>query len=461
MNLLKANDFKVGLLVLSISALIAYMSMQVSEDPNFFGRNNEAWFLLPDAAGLVKNSQVKTAGISVGIIKDILLQDGVARITLSLRPDVKLYTSAEIMIRSQGILGDKYIDLRPGSPSDPPLEMGGQIFSVKDTGSLDSVVSKINDLGGSLKETVDVLKQSVQKDGNREHVLGRIVLNIEKLTADLADMTSVNREKINDIVDQVHGVTESLDEILNDETDEGFKAQFKRSMARLDSSLKNVDEITAKINNGEGSIGKLVNDETTVEELNTAIDGINNFLDTASKTQTGLDFRTDYLGQLGSAKTSVNLKIQPGLDRYYLIGIVDDPAGVLKETDTRTTTNGGSETLITEEKTYKSEFKFNLQFAKNFYDLTVRGGLIESSGGVGLDYHMFRQKLKFTVEAFQFSKLNLRAQLQYNLYKGVYLAGGMSDILNRSQKRSDYLGAGLFLTNDDLKSFIGSIPLTR
>lgn len=460
MNLLRANDFKVGVLVLSISALIAYMSMQVSEDPNFFGRNNEAWFLLPDAAGLVKNSQVKTAGISVGIIKDILLQDGVARITLSLRPDVQIYTSAEIVIRSQGILGDKYIDIKPGSPSDPPLEKGGQIFAVKDSGSLDSVVSKINDLGGSLKETVEVLKDSVSKDGNRDHVLGRIVLNIEKLTADLSDMTSVNREKINDIVDQVHSVTSNLEEILGDETDEGFKAQFKRAMARLDSSLKNVDEITAKINNGEGTIGKLVNDETTVEELNTAIDGVNNFLDTASKTQTGLDFKTEYLGELGAAKTSVGLKIQPGLDRYYYIGIVDDPAGVIKQIDTRTTT-GGATTEVIEEKTYKSEFKFNVQFAKNFYDFTVRGGLIESAGGVGFDYNLFRQKLKFTVEAFSFSKLNLRAQLQYNVYKGVYLAGGMSDILNRNQKRSEYLGAGLFLTNDDLKSFLGSIPLTK
>lgn len=460
MNLLRANDFKVGVLVLSISALIAYMSMQVSEDPNFFGRNNEAWFLLPDAAGLVKNSQVKTAGISVGIIKDIVLQDGIARITLSLRPDVQMYTSAEVIIRSQGILGDKYIDIKPGSPSDPPLEKGGQIFAVKDSGSLDSVVSKINDLGGSLKETVEVLKESVSKDGNRDHVLGRIVLNIEKLTADLSDITSVNREKINDIVDQVHGVTETLDEILNDETDEGFKAQFKRAMARLDSSLKNVDEITAKINNGEGTIGKLINDESTVEELNTAIDGVNNFLDTASKTQTGLDFKTEYLGQLGAAKTSVGLKIQPGLDRYYYIGIVDDPAGVVKQIDTRTTA-GGATTEVIEEKTYKSEFKFNVQFAKNFYDFTVRGGLIESSGGVGFDYNFFRQRMKFTVEAFGFSKLNLRAQLQYNLYKGVYVAGGVSDILERNQKRSDYLGAGLFLTNDDLKSFLGSIPLTK
>lgn len=458
MNLLRAGEFKVGLLVLSVSALIAFMSMQVSEDPTLFGRSNEAWFLLSDAGGLVKNSAVKTAGIGVGVIKDIRLQDGQARIDLNLKPDVKLYSSAFVEIRTQGILGDKYLNINPGSPSDPPLPRGGQILNIKDRGSLDSVVSQISEIGGSLKDTAKILQEAVANDGNRQHVLGRIVLNIEKLTADIADMTTANREKVNDIVDNVRNVTETLDELLNDPSAEGFKARFKGSLARLDSSLKNIDEITGKINRGEGTIGKLINDDDTGEELNTAIEGINNLLDTAGKLQTGIDFQSYYLGEAGAARTSVNVKIQPGLDRYYLLGVVDDPVGVVEGIDTKTTT-GGVTTEVSEQKTHKNEFKFNLQFAKNFYNFTVRGGIMENSGGVGFDYLFFRNRAKLSLEAFQFSKLNLRAQLQYNLYKGIYLVGGASDMLGRSGRSSGYLGAGLFLTNDDLKLLATSLPL--
>lgn len=456
MNLLRAGEFKVGLLVLSVSALIAYMSMQVSEDPTFLGRSNEAWFVIPDAGGLVKNSAVKTAGIPVGIIKDIRLYEGAARVDLSLKPDVKLYSSASIEIRTQGILGDKYININPGSPSDPPLERGGQIFNIRDRGSLDSVVSQISDLGDSLKQTAVILREAVQEDGSRKHVLGRIVLNIEKLTADLADITTANREKVNEIVDNVRGVTATLDEVLNDPSSDGFKAQWKKALARIDSSLENIDSITSKINKGEGTIGRLINDDQTAEELNTALDGINNMLDTAGKLQTALDFQSYYLHDAGAARTTVNVKIQPGLDRYYLVGVVDDPVGVTEGIDTRTTT-GGTTVETSETKVYRNMFKFNAQFAKTFYDFTVRGGIIENSGGIGFDYEFFRRRAKFTLEAFEFNRLNLRAQLQYNLYKGVYLVGGANDMLNNSDRLSGYLGAGLLLTNDDLKLLATSL----
>lgn len=466
MNLLRAAEFKVGLLVLSVSALIAYMSLQISDDPTFLGRSNDAWFLLPNAAGLVKGSAVKTAGIPVGVIKDIVLQDGQARIELKMRPDVILRTSSSIELRTQGILGDKYVEVNPGSPTDPPIGTHGQILIIVDKGSIDSVVNQISELGGSLKEVAAVLRESVAENGNNKHVLGRIILNIERLTGDLAEISSANKNKIGAIVDQVQNVTSTLDEVLNDSSDKGFKTQWKQALSRIDSSLKNIDEITSKINRGEGTIGKLINDDETIENINTAIDGVSSFLDTANKTQTGLDFKVDYLGNLGRTKTSVGITLQPGLDRYYYIGIVDDPAGVVKTVDTTTNQPGvtpiaGENTTFTETKTYRSEYKFNLQFAKNFYDLTVRVGLIESYGGVGFDYAFLRNRMKFSVEALSFSTLNLRSQLRYDLYKGIYLAAGVDDIFNRSQKYSNYIGAGLFLTNDDVKTLMTKLPLSK
>ncbi|PIS10974.1 MAG: MCE family protein [Bdellovibrio sp. CG10_big_fil_rev_8_21_14_0_10_47_8] len=459
MNLLKAAEFKVGLLVVTVASLIAYMSMQVSDDPSYFGRSNEAWFMLPDAAGLVKGSQVKSAGIPVGIIKKISLQDGQARLDLSLKSDFKLYVSAAVEIKSQGILGDKHVAIYPGSPTDPPLAKGGQILNVKDKGSLDNVVAQIGEISSSLKGTAEALKEAVTEDGTRKHILGRIISNIEKLTQDISEITSENKGKVGQIVDRFNNITRSLDELLNDNGEDSLKSQLKRTVARMDSAMKNVDEITGKINRGEGTIGRLINDEETVEELNTAIDGVNGFLDTAGKTQTALDFHADYLGEIGKTKTTVGIKLQPGLDRYYYLGIVDDPAGVVEETDTTTITDGGPGSTTNEVKTYKNKVKFNALFAKTFWDLTVKGGLIENSGGVGFEYNIYRNKVIFSMDAFEFSSLNLRAQLQYNFWKGIYVLGGVSDALDKQQKRSNYFGAGLFLTNDDLKLLMTKMPL--
>jgi phospholipid/cholesterol/gamma-HCH transport system substrate-binding protein len=461
MNWMKTLEFKVGTLVVLVGGLIGVMSMQVSDDPAFLSRKQHAYFLLPSANGLIKGSSVKSAGIPVGVIKDITLQNGQARIDIAVKSDVPLRTSAVVGIQSMGILGDKHVEVYGGEESDPPLADGAQILNIKDNGSLDNIITKVGDIATSLKKVSDNLAEAVSDDGTNKHILGRIVQNIEKLTADLSQITGENKQQIGEIVDQVHDITTSLDELINDESEEGFKKTWKRTMVRIDSTMKNIDEVTGKINRGEGTIGKLVNDETTVDELNTAIQGVSNLFDGASRIQTAFDFHADYLGEIGEARTNIGIHIQPGLDRFYYVGIIDDPEGVVKQTNTLTTdpVTGGVISNIDEKKTYKNRTKFTLLYGMNFWDLTVRGGIIEDRGGLGIDYNFFRKKLKLTVEAFDFEKTNLRFNVRYNIMWGIYVQAGLDDALDNNKRQSGYLGAGLFLTNDDLKLLLTKVPM--
>ncbi|KYG62082.1 MlaD family protein [Bdellovibrio bacteriovorus] len=455
MNWLRAAEFKVGLLVVVVGSLIAVMSMQVSDDPSYLGRSKKAWFLLPNAGGLVKNSAVRSAGIPVGVIKNISLQDGKARIDITVKSDVPLTTSASIEVKAQGILGDKHVEVYPGSPTDPPLEDNAQILIVRDGGSLDNLMTQVSEVTTSLKEVAKNLQEATSEDGTRRHVLGRIVKNIETLTGDLAQMTTENKDKVGDIVDDIHDITSSLKEVMNDQSETGLKETWKR----LSNSVKNLDEITSKINKGEGAIGKLVSDEQTAENVSSAIDGLSGMLDTANRIQTAFDFRGEYLNDVGATKSYIGVQIQPGLDRYYYIAVVDDPAGLVEKTGyKRTGTGPESPADYTETKTYYNQIKFTVLYAKNFWDLTLKGGLIENSGGFGIDYFFFRRKLKFTLEAFDFENTNVRSSLSYTLYRGIYVTGGINDAFNQGDRRSSYLGAGLFLTNDDLKLLLTKAP---
>lgn len=458
MSFLGTTEFKVGALVVVVGGLIGLMSMQVSDDPSFFGKSKRAWFLLDNAAGLIKNSGVKTAGIPIGIIKDVRLQDGKARIEISVDSDIPLTTSAAVEIKSQGILGDKHVEVNPGSISDPPLPNGGQILIVKEKGNLDSVLDQVGEIASSLKQVADVVRESLAEDGSQKHVLGRIVKNIEVVTADLKEITGENKEQIGEIVDQVNDITKTLDELINDDGEDGLKKTWKKTLVRLDSTMKNIDEVTTKINKGEGTIGKLVNDESTVDELNSAITGLNSLFDTAGKIQTGFDYHGEYLSAVGETKSTVGIQIQPGLDRYYYLGIVDDPAGVVDREETTVTSGGAiiSDTQTT--KRFKNKTKFTALFAKNFYDLTLKAGMIETSGGFGVDYHLFNRKLRFSVEAFNFARTNIRVSARYDLFHGIYITAGQQDMLNKDNKQSSYLGAGLYLTNDDLKLLLTKSP---
>ncbi len=452
MTWLQTAEFKVGTLVVIVGSLIAFMSMQVSDDPSYLGRSKKAWFLLNNAGGLIKNSAVKSAGIPVGVIKDIRLQDGKARIDVTIQGDMGLTTSAYVEIKAQGILGDAHVEIYPGSPTDPPLEDGAQILRIKDGGSLDKLITKVSDITDSLKDVSDALKEAVTEDGTQKHILGRIVSNIENISADLKDVTGRNREKLNDIVDQIHDVTESLSSIAKDDSEKGLNKTWNR----LSKVTKDLEEITDKINKGEGTVGKLINDDTTVEELNTTLQGVSQMMDSAKRVQTGFDFQGQYLNEAQATKSYIGVRIQPGLDRYYYLAIVDDPAGVVETT--KTATSGTSTADVTERRTFMNKTKMTLLFAKNFWDLSVKAGLIENTGGFGVDYSFWKRKFKFSLEAFDFGTTNVRTSLNYNFYHGLYLNTGVSDMLNSNNARSAFVGAGLYLTNDDLKLLLTRSP---
>lgn len=444
-------EFKVGFLVIVVSSLIGIMSIKVTEGPGLLRTSKEYWFDIKDAGGLVPSGAVKVAGIKKGIIKEIELVGGHARVHLVVDHDVPMKITGHVEIRADGILGDKHVELVTGAPGDPDLAPGEKIGSIAQRGSLENLVGEVSKITQSLGDVAENLKRAMGPEGDRATTLGRIISNLEKITDDVAHMTGRNRDKVDDIVDRVHSITAALDEFIAADDDRSLQAVWDRSVDRIDKTLKNLEEITDKVNNGEGTVGRLINDEETVEELNSAIYKVNEFLGGADVMETSIDYHAEALSELGLTKSYLNIKIQPGLDRYYELGIVDDPRGYTETIDNTRTVNGGAPTNTTDVKTYRNDIKFNLLFAKNFYDFTIKGGILESSGGVALDYKLFRNRLKLSIEAFEFDNLHVRAFAKYNFFKGVYVIGGGDDIFSNEGYATPFFGAGIFITNDDLK----------
>jgi len=448
-------EFKVGALVVIVSALIGVMSLKVNEGPGLFSRSRRYWFDLNDASGLVENSAVKSAGIKVGVIEKIKLVDDKARIYVLVSGSLKMRTSGYVELRSDGILGDRHVELVPGSIEDAELDDGSQILTAHERGSLNTLMNEMGKITESLGRLSDTLNKATGAQGDTSTTLGRIVRNVENLTADLSQMSGQNKEKINEIVDHIRAVSRQLDKFLGGDGPEGFAAGWQRavdSLSRIDTSLRNIEEITGKINRGEGTIGRLVNDEETVEKINEAVGNINDFVGGATQMETSVDYHSEYLAGPQLTKSYLTLKIQPGLDRYYELGIVDDPLGVVESTNIRQT--GTTTSDVDETRTYRNKVKFNALFAKNFFDFTVKGGIIENSGGLAFDYYLYKRDLRLSAELYRFDDLIARAYVRYNIFKGFYLIAG-GDHLTDSTMSGTFAGAGLFITNDDLKFLMG------
>lgn len=434
-------ELKVGILVIAVSALIGTMALKVAEGPSVLSGAKKYYFKADSAGGLVPNSAVKMAGIKVGVIKDIVLEEGRARVIITLEGDTQLTESTRVELRADGILGDKHVELVPGRLDDPKLPAGSElILATGKGGGMDDVMADVSKVARSLNEVLEVIKRATQQ-GDDSTPIGRIVRNIENLTGDISEITSENKEKISEIVDRVRNLSKNIDTYINEE-----------SLARVDRSLRNIEDITAKLAKGEGTLGRLINDEATVEELNSAITNVNKFLGGADKLETSLDFHSEFLAGPSETKSFLGLKIQPGLDRYYEVQVVDDPQGTKRSTFTTTSTNGGPNQTYEETTVYRNKLKITGLFAKNFYDWTIKGGLIENAGGIGVDYHLMGRKLRFSTEFFDFKEPQLRVFARYNFFKGVYLVAGGDNLLSSGDEpASAFVGGGIFITTDDLK----------
>ena len=389
-------EFKVGALVIAVSALIAGMALKVAEGPSVLSGQSEFYFRADSAGGLVKGSAVKMAGIKVGVIDEIQLEDGRAKIIVALERDAELTENTRVILKSDGILGDKHVELLPGQPGAAPLESGEEIVPGDGGGGMDEVMADVGRLAKTMNELMSTLS-SAAKSADESTSIGRIVKNLEVLTGDLREITGENKDKVNEIVERVRNLSKNIDTYINEE-----------SLARVDRSLRNIEDITGKLAKGEGTLGRLINDEKTVDELNSAITNVNKFLGGADKLETSVDFHSEFMTDSSQTKSFLGVKIQPGLDRYYEIQVIDDPEGVKSSTLTTVTNSNGSNNVEDKTTVFRNRLKITALFAKNFWDLTLKGGLIENSGGVGIDYHLFNRHLRVSSEFFDFEELQWR-----------------------------------------------------
>ncbi len=522
-------EAKVGFFVVIGIVMLGYMAMKMGKlsFTREGGYDLEVFF--DSVSGLALDVPVEIAGVEVGRVHDISLQDGKARVVLRIRPGIKIKKDAKAVIRTRGILGDKFIALGEGSPSSPELQPGERLLRTEPAMDLDSLMGTLQDvatdiktLSGSLaqvlggaegeaalkeiftdfQEMVKTLNSTVQE--NRDNI-DLIVANLTDFSRTLKALGGVNTDDIkkmvtnlsrasdridtlmegmNRIVAQINEGKGSLGRLLKEEEavdhlnaalaslreisekiNQG-KGTLGRlvneddTVSRLNDTLASVQSISEKINRGEGSIGKLVNDEETVERINTALTGINDYLQKQETFRTFLDYRGEYLFEHEWAKSYFTLRIQPKEDKYYLVQVVDDPAG--KKKVTRITREVDGKTIEEERVEWEDAVKFSAQIAKRYYNLGLRGGFFESTGGVGVDYYLFNDRLTLSLEAFDFDweeNPHLKFIANFSPISHIYLTAGFDDFINDEGRESFFLGAGIHFADEDIKALITKIPI--
>jgi phospholipid/cholesterol/gamma-HCH transport system substrate-binding protein len=256
----------------------------------------------------------------------------------------------------------------------------------------------------------------------------------------------------------------------------------QQAVARLNDSLARLDGLLAKVGEGKSVAGRLLTDEKMGRQLGSAVEGVSDYLGRLQRMQVELSLRSEWLlnqsvheGRPG-AKIYFGAKLLPRPDKYYLLEVVSDPRGtdtVTTETITTRTPGSTAETTTVSTKTlHEDKVAFSFQLAKRYGPVTFRGGIIESSGGIGADVHMLDDRLQLSMSMYQFSRSDQdafpRAKVwaNYNFLQHFYATTGVDDFLNRWHTgkypggrsfnigTDVFFGVGLYFTDDDLKTLL-------
>jgi phospholipid/cholesterol/gamma-HCH transport system substrate-binding protein len=510
---------KVGIVMLIALAVLGYFVLRI-EDINL-SRSKTTHLVkaaFDDVAGLDDESAVRIAGVRKGHVTDIkVLPDGRAVVTMQVDDDVPLHANSQAKIANLGLLGEKYIELDPGSPQAPVLTQTGTItLPGTQPASFDDVTDQVKAIADDVKAITESLR-AVAGGPTGQQRLDEIVENVRAITAETRALIAANRSNVDATLNNTRIITEHLrNEIprLADSIDRvaaqmtgtiGENRQDVRTVVEnlrgLSSDLRvtadNLNDITGKVKSGEGTVGKLFYSDEAHDKLTSALSsvegGVKSLQETlgrASRIQMDLGIRADYMAGLakqeiagvtpqnfgdGNSRSSVGLKLVPNpeLNRFYNVELSDDPRGKRRDkvnVETRTNpATGQSETIVTETSRYERDFLISGQVGWQLDPtLAVRVGLFDNTGGVGADYRL-NDRLVVTGEAFDFGQRrddnpHLRVYGEYTIRKErprtprLFVTSGIDNALNDT---SFTFGGGLRWRDEDLKYLLGSIPIGR
>jgi len=482
---------KIGLFMLVGLIILGAFIVKIEDIP--VGERGERFVVhaqLPSAAGIDRKAAVRIAGVRVGKVDDIRLDGGQAVLSLSLDPDVQLHLGAAAQITSLGMLGDRYVELTPGDPSAPLLDSGATIVGGA-APSFDDVLRAATDIGGDVKEVTAALRESIGGDQGAESI-EEIVDNIRELTRSMKVLIRENQANVNAttanfrefsetlkdelprIADKLNHLANQLNTVVGENRDDvqASLSNIRDLSGRLRTSADNINVITDKIASGEGTIGKLVNDDETVDNLNQTLDSIDDGVKTLQDTigrmrrfRLDMTLRAEGLPEVSQSRTAFGFDLWTTEFRFFRVEGVDTPFGrTTAKTETVTTGwDDGTETTITT-TSVKTEDKMGLNLQIGYLLLpttTVRAGLFETTGGVGIDHtlDLAKRPLRLTLEAYDFGRriddsVHFRFEGRYFVNSNLFILAGWDDPLFREHS-SYLLGAGVVWTDEDVKYSLG------
>lgn len=275
-----SNEAKVAITIVA-ALIVAFFGFRLMNDVPIFRQSHQVVTYFEKVDGLTAGSYVYINGVKVGSVKRIeLISKDSVRVSMNFDLGVDVPKNSIARLESSGLLDDKAIILEPGD-SQEYVEYGGTIQGEYTGGMLETLKDEGQKLSDDVSQSFDQLNVLLEKlnttisDENQNRI-DDILGDLKNTTDEISTLLKSKRGELESSIEHANNILANLDTVSTDN-----KERIDSVMVGLDNSLKRIEslstelektgaslnEILVKVNNGEGTLGKLVNNPSLYNNL--------------------------------------------------------------------------------------------------------------------------------------------------------------------------------------------------
>lgn len=430
------REIKIGIFLAGAFLILAAIIFIAGDMSTWFQKPGyELSVLFPSATGLEKHAATRLAGVKIGYVKDIRLDQRKARVVLAIWPKYQVPKGSRATMASIGLVGERYIEISPSEQAE--FLQPGDTIEAGVTIGFDQIGGLAASIGDELKAVSRSIREMTDEEARAN--LSGILKNLNTLTGELSQFVAASKGELETGIrsasqaarefDQKMGaVSVSLDDTIRvvktiaTENQESIKSNLQKLeevLTELQESVRLLKRSLEKIDRGEGTVGKLVQDPELYDEARETLGQVKGTVEPFRQMRATGHFRADYLNETQKYRGALSggFYLTP---RSFLLGqIVDDPR--------------------------QDGFVYSAQAGMRFGAVAPRAGIIESEFGAGVDFLALGDRLMFSLEGFDFQRdggPRLRLAGQFALLRYLHLVLGIDDF-GLDSRREIYFGLGL------------------
>jgi phospholipid/cholesterol/gamma-HCH transport system substrate-binding protein len=253
------DQLKVGAVIIAALGVLLVTVYKLGQAANLFSRRYELVAFVPNAIGVRVGGQVTIAGQLAGTIREIQFLPVDADTTRNLRLVMELDESVREQVRADsrgrlrtlGLLGDKVLDINPGTPRFQPLQ-NGDTLAMGQTLDYDQVIQQASGAVGDLVQLTHDLKAITGGIIAGEGTAGQLITN-----RGLYDELTTTLQRTNRLMARLQNPDGTVGRLLDDPS----------LYRNLTSMIASVDTLVVQLNSRQGTVGKLLHDDTLYTRL--------------------------------------------------------------------------------------------------------------------------------------------------------------------------------------------------